>query len=94
MFTQQDYVPATTKATPVDADFLVGYNSADSNHKVKILISAIRALNSVDYFGDASDGDVTIAAGTTTLTRDMYYNDLQIDSGGVLQPNGYKIFVN
>lgn len=40
--------------------------------------------------GDASDGNVTIAA-PTTLTRDMYYNNLIVTS--TLTADGYKIFV-
>lgn len=43
-------------------------------------------------FGDGSDGDVTISA-DTTLSRDMYYNNLTIDSGVTLNPNGYIICV-
>lgn len=42
------------------------------------------------YFGDGSDGNVTIGAGTTTLTRDMYYDNLTIT--GTLVTDGYKIF--
>lgn len=44
-------------------------------------------------YGDGSDGDVTISGGTTTLTNDMYYNDLTITSTGVLNPNGFRVFV-
>lgn len=42
-------------------------------------------------FGDGSDGDVTIGAGTTTLTRDMYYNNLVIT--GTLVTDGWSVFV-
>ncbi|NTW34036.1 MAG: hypothetical protein HGB12_15700 [Bacteroidetes bacterium] len=42
-------------------------------------------------FGNGSDGDVTIGAGTTTLTRDMYYNNLVVS--GTLVTDGYRIFV-
>lgn len=45
------------------------------------------------FFGDGTDGDVTIAAGTTTLTRDMNYNNLTVQSGGILKPAGWRIFV-
>lgn len=45
------------------------------------------------YFGDGSDGVVTISAGTTTLTRDMHYQTLTINSGTGIDPAGYKIFV-
>lgn len=44
-------------------------------------------------FGDGSDGSVTINSGTTTLVRDMYYENLTITSPGVLNPNGYRVFV-
>ena len=36
------------------------------------------------YFGVGYDGDVTIAAGTTTLSREMQYNNLTIAAGGIL----------
>jgi hypothetical protein len=41
-------------------------------------------------FGDGSDGDVTISS-PTTLTRDMYYNNLVVSD--VLSTGGYRIFV-
>ena len=44
-------------------------------------------------WGDGADGDVTISAGTTTLSREMYYNSLTILNGGILKPNGMRIFV-
>ena len=44
-------------------------------------------------YGDGSDGNITISSGTTTLTRDMYYNNLTLSGTGVLNPNGYRIFV-
>lgn len=43
--------------------------------------------------GDGSDGSVTISSGTTTLTRDMYYNNLTMSGSGQIDSNGYKIFV-
>lgn len=44
-------------------------------------------------FGDGSDGDVTISA-DTTLTSDMYYKNLTINSGKVLTIGQYRIFVS
>jgi hypothetical protein len=44
-------------------------------------------------YGDGSDGIVTITGGTTTLTRDMYYETLTITGTGVLQPAGHRVFV-
>lgn len=43
-------------------------------------------------FGDGSDGDATIT-GTTTLSKEMHYNNLTISATGTLKPNGYRIFV-
>lgn len=45
------------------------------------------------FYGDGSDGDATITGGTTTLTRDMYYDNLTITGTGVLRPAGYRVFV-
>lgn len=44
-------------------------------------------------FGDGSDGDVTITGGTTTLIRDMYYNNLTVSSTGLLATDGFRIYV-
>lgn len=43
-------------------------------------------------FGSGADGDVTIGA-NTSLTRDMYYNNLTVSQGFTLNPSGYRIFV-
>ena len=56
------------------------------------------ALDQLKYyrasiFGTGSDGPATIST-TVTLTRDMYYTNLTIASGGNLKPNGFKIFVS
>lgn len=44
-------------------------------------------------YSDGSDGDVTISSGTTTLTRDMSYNNLTINGTGVLNTAGFRVFV-
>jgi hypothetical protein len=44
------------------------------------------------WFGDGSDGDATIS-GALSLTRDMYYNNLTIQSGAIITTNGWSIFV-
>lgn len=45
-------------------------------------------------FGSGVDGDVTISSGTTTLTRDMYYNTLTITgTTSKISTNGYRILV-
>lgn len=45
----------------------------------------------VQFFGDGSDGDVTVS-GAVTLTRDMYYRNLTLSSGAALNTAGFRIF--
>lgn len=44
------------------------------------------------FFGDGSNGDVTIS-GTTTLTSDMNYNNLTINSSQILNTANFRVFV-
>lgn len=44
-------------------------------------------------FGNGQDGNVTIASGTTTLTRDMFYNNLTLQTGAILESAWFMIFV-
>lgn len=50
-----------------------------------------RSGNDIDY-GDGSDGNVVISS-NTVITRDMYYQNLQVNSGFSLNTNGYRVFV-
>lgn len=45
-----------------------------------------------EIYGSGADGNVTISS-NTTLTRDMYYNNLTIGDGANLNTNGYRVFV-
>jgi hypothetical protein len=56
-----------------------------------VLIAAI-AGNSTTY-GNGADGN-TVITGSTTLTRDMYYASLTVNSGESLFTNGYRVFVS
>jgi len=49
-------------------------------------------LGNDKIYGTGSDGNVVISA-NTTLTRDMYYNNLTVDFGRVLNTNGFRVFV-
>jgi len=54
-------------------------------------------LSAIDdlFFGDGSDGNVTISSGTTTPTRTMYYKSLTINGTGKLDlSNGFPVFVS
>jgi len=50
-------------------------------------------LGSAGFFGNGQDWDVVIAAGTTTLTRDMFYDDLTLQTGAILESAWFMIFV-
>jgi hypothetical protein len=50
------------------------------------------ATGATVLFGSGTDGDFTVAS-HTTLSRDMYYDDLTIAPGQTLSPNGYRVFV-
>lgn len=54
--------------------------------------SALSANYGQGLFGDGFDGDATIV-GTTTLTKEMYYNNLTITGTGTVKPAGFRIFV-
>src|SRR5262249_29187956 len=43
-------------------------------------------------FGDGSDGDATISV-DTIMARDMYYNNLTVNAGKVLNTDGLRLFV-
>jgi len=49
-------------------------------------------LGGDEIYGYGQDGDVTLAS-NTTLSRDMYYNDLSINANVTLDTNGYRVFV-
>lgn len=57
---------------------------ADDDHASYLSTDAI--------FGDGSDGDVTISS-DTTLTADMFYNDLTINTTKKIIAAGYRIYV-
>lgn len=75
------------------------YPSLTELSYVKGVTSAIQtqldshtAHDDILFYGDGSDGNVTIS-GSVTLTRDMFYNNLTITTGAALDPAGYRIFV-
>lgn len=66
-------------------------NNVSSNIQTQLDGKASSSHNHVPP-SSGSDGNVTIS-GSVTLSRDMYYNNLTLASGGVLNPAGYHIFV-
>lgn len=64
--------------------------SSDSANGVILNTNGKISNSLVNGYGDGSDGDVTISS-PTTLTRNMYYNNLTVNS--TLTTDGYQIFV-
>jgi len=69
-----------------------GYVLTAQGADVDPAYAAAPAAGGLAIFGDGSDGDVT-TTGDVTLTRDMFYNSLTVDTGHTLYPAGYRIFV-
>jgi hypothetical protein len=58
-----------------------------------VKFNADDSIRGVVYpYGDGSDGDVVISS-TTTLTRNMFYNNLTINTSTSLLPSGFIIYV-
>jgi len=55
--------------------------------------SSVSSLGNDEVYGPGTDGDVIITGNPTTLTSDMYYNNLTINSGAFLLTNGFRVFV-
>jgi hypothetical protein len=83
---------ALSSTTPL-ADGTASAGSASTAARADHVHPSTSTLVSPVWFGAGSDGNVTISSGTTTLTRDMYYNNLTLSGTGKLHPNGFRIFV-
>lgn len=88
-------VVVTKEATgKIDPSFLNGTSEAYTFNGTTTLASSTQIASYPIYgeFGDGRDGNVTINAGaTTTLSRDMYYNNLTIN--GDLVTGNYRVYV-
>lgn len=49
-------------------------------------------LGNDSLYGSGTDGTVIIAS-NTTLSRDMYYDNLTVNNGSTLNTNGFRVFV-
>jgi len=52
----------------------------------------VQRIGNDSVYGTGSDGNTIIAA-NTALSRDMYYNNLTINNGVMLNTNGFRVFV-
>ena len=64
----------------------------DSTKETGLIQVAQFSSNPDGVYGSGVDGNVTISS-NSSLSRDMYYNNLTINSSIQLAPNGYRIFV-
>lgn len=88
---------AITAGQPIRADDFInnaGKNATPSNDAGRVAkLEANGQISQTfifNHFGNGADGDVTISS-PTTLTRDMYYNNLTVNS--TLTTNGFIIHV-
>ena len=76
------------------ATITAGTGISVTNGSGSITIASTGSTNNLQYaWGDCSDGNATISSGTTTLTRDMFYNSLTLSGTGVLNTAGYRVYV-
>lgn len=69
--------------TNKDLNGLVRINSKD----------VVQKIGNDIYYGTGSDGNVVVSS-NTSITRDMYYQNLTINNGSHLNTNGYRVFVS
>jgi hypothetical protein len=53
---------------------------------------SVASIGNDSVYGTGFDGTVSIAS-NTSLSRDMYYMNLTVDSGVHLNTNGFRVFV-
>jgi hypothetical protein len=88
---------AGTRPLEVDSNNVPFNTALEINFSTGFTLSAGGSVVNVNlapgagWLGDGSDGDVTISV-NTTLTRNMFYNSLEIEPGVILDPGGYAIF--
>lgn len=84
----QSFMPAPFSATA--ANIQVTTDASSDNDVIRK--AYLDAYVVQDIFGDGSDGNVTLG-GNTTITRDMYYNNLTIPLTYTLNTDGYRVYV-
>lgn len=84
-------VDATDLTVKPNQVVLLDYDATTARWRVISGGSASSGHSLDTLFGDASDGNVTISA-NTTITRDMYYDTLTVDSTFTLDADGFIVF--
>lgn len=81
---------AGTSGTPSGTNKYV--TNDDTTGTGAVIRESVLSGADAQVFGSGFDGDVTISS-NTSLTRDMYYNNLTIQTGFTLSPKWFRIFV-
>lgn len=63
----------------------------DSTWAASSGISTSDAVDLMPWWGDGSDGAVSLSSGTTTLTRDMHYTTLTLTSTAKIKTAGFRV---
>lgn len=87
---QTDLVAALAAKAPTASPTFTGTITTDA---AAIAVTSIAGLPLL-YFGDGSDGDLSISSGVTTLTRDTFYHNVTITGTGSISTSGYRLFIN
>jgi hypothetical protein len=88
---------ATVTNSAVLAKVLTGFAPvAGTVSATDTILQAFGKLSQVEKrmaYGNGADGNVVIST-NTTLVRDMYYHDLEIQGGAILFTNGFRVHVS
>lgn len=90
-------LPPASNALPIidgtaAAGTATAYARADHVHPAPVIPAGGDTLD-IEWFGDGSDSAGAVTT-SITLTRDMYYSNLTISGAGVINCNGWRIFVS
>lgn len=99
--------PSPITATGVithDVSGVVAATYGDSTHYPIIAVDAkghvttasnqsFTVNNSEEFwFGDGSDGNLSVSSGTTTLARDTYWNNVTLTGTAIIKTSGFRMF--
>ncbi len=72
-----------------------GANFRETLNAISAYVNSQASTGSADlfWFGDGSDGDLTAASGTTTLTKDTFYNNVTLTGSAIINTAGFRLHV-